>query len=478
MYLKYYNIVFFISQAWQIMASLVLIDNLKIFYQMDFASIIKDRIDMQTVGSAMISQMYMATSLLTKNCYTECLDLSEAVIDFIWEKLNQGHWKDVSIDWRHSYTILSALKALSEYAMLVVEMNEKALLSEHEMGKPQTTLMKSLSVDFSQVMKTCDMGLLMGAPVEDNILSKLSSALQKDRNEQFIKYGLENFSKTDAVSSSLNKRIVDDDDDDNDDDSFSDRKKKVKINIDRCVNNLREDRCVERRVCPSIETFTRDYFSTQTPVIITQAMDGWPALSSRKWTLDYIKHLAGCRTVPIEIGTKYTDDSWSQKLMTVQEFIQKYIEQKSVGTDIGYLAQHQLFNQIPELQNDLIIPDYCYLGDSEDVDINAWFGPQGTVSPLHYDPKHNFLSQVIGEKYICIFPASETDKLYPHDDTLLKNTSQVDVENPDNEQFPLFSEALYQECVLKSGEMLYMPPKYWHYVKSLTVSFSVSFWWE
>lgn len=55
---------------------------------------------------------------------------------------------------------------------------------------------------------------------------------------------------------------------------------------------------------------------------------------------------------------------------------------------------------------------------------------------------------------------------------------QVEVENPDLERFPQFAKAPYQECVLQPGDVLFIPVRHWHYVRSLELSFSVSFWWS
>jgi ribosomal protein L16 Arg81 hydroxylase len=38
--------------------------------------------------------------------------------------------------------------------------------------------------------------------------------------------------------------------------------------------------------------------------------------------------------------------------------------------------------------------------------------------------------------------------------------------------------AVPADCVLEAGQMLFIPPGWWHYVQSTTVSFSVSYWWR
>ena len=55
---------------------------------------------------------------------------------------------------------------------------------------------------------------------------------------------------------------------------------------------------------------------------------------------------------------------------------------------------------------------------------------------------------------------------------------KVDLDNVDEKEFPKVVNLEFLDCILNEGEMLYIPPRWWHYVRSLTTSFSVSFWWS
>jgi len=358
---------------------------------------------------------------LYKKDFDNSLLLSDQVLDFTWEILNSGKWNDVDMCYLKVYSLSSLFHAISVMYL--------------PNGKQNT----------QKICKVCDMGILMGAPIFDNILNKMlqfvTPFLPKIPlyNEKLLNDTLENVTAAESCD------------------------------VARRVDSLN---------CPSLMLFEK-YMKNETPVVLKNSVTHWPAI--KKWSLEYINKIAGHRTVPVEVGSKYTDVGWSQKLMTINQFINNYVIK--CNDNKGYLAQHTLFDQIKELRDDIDIPDYCCIPTSSDddpqVDINCWFGPKGTVSPCHHDPKHNLLVQVKGRKYIRLYPSHTSQYLYPRDN-LLTNTSQVDVENPDHEQFPHFAAMDAKFCrqlILEPGDVLYIPPKHWHFVRSLDVSFSVSFWW-
>ncbi|KAI4741333.1 Clavaminate synthase-like protein [Aureobasidium sp. EXF-12298] len=264
--------------------------------------------------------------------------------------------------------------------------------------------------------------------------------------------------------------------------------------------------------------FQRHLDTKTTPIVIKGVIDDWPAMIApdRCWSdPSYLLKatLGGRRLVPVELGRSYTDDDWSQRIMTFAEYMKSHLLQLK-QEQTGYLAQHDLFSQVPCLSADTNTPDYCYtnppparsLSSTVEVETldeplrNAWLGPAGTISPLHTDPYHNILCQVVGYKYVRLYAPTETAKLYPRgiDETgvNMENTSHVDIslakrlftlneqDRADEEkqqfeaQFPLFRDAECIEGVLGPGECLYIPVGWWHFVESLSTSFSMSFWWN
>ncbi|MFS7916064.1 putative [histone H3]-dimethyl-L-lysine(36) demethylase [Helianthus anomalus] len=248
---------------------------------------------------------------------------------------------------------------------------------------------------------------------------------------------------------------------------------------------------VGKRSALSLEGFMCEYFLSGSPVLLSDCMTHWPART--KWNdLSYLKKVAGYRTVPVEVGKNYLCNDWKQEMLTFSDFLERIQANRP---------------NIQELRNDILTPDYCFAGGTEMKSVNAWFGPAGTVTPLHHDPHHNILAQVVGKKYVRLYPASLSEELYPHAESMLKNSSQVrgnrsklvqvktwagqprksfflegfmhvDLDNFDPNEFPNFEDVEFMDCILEEGEMLYIPPKWWHYVRSLTTSLSVSFWWS
>jgi ribosomal protein L16 Arg81 hydroxylase len=118
----------------------------------------------------------------------------------------------------------------------------------------------------------------------------------------------------------------------------------------------------------------------------------------------------------------------------------------------------------------------------------------GTVTRCHFDSYDNLLTQVWGYKYVRLYAPKCTPHLYPiaasldsagapgsrggDATTSQGNISSVDVEAPDLRKHPLYAavSAQYVDTVLGPGDALYIPAGWWHYVRAVTPSFTVNFW--
>lgn len=226
---------------------------------------------------------------------------------------------------------------------------------------------------------------------------------------------------------------------------------------------------------PSLDAFRDVHLRPAHPCVLRGFCTSWPAFE--KWRdVSYLAQVLGSRTVPVELGEHYMHESFSQQLMQFGEFLRKHVLQPTPETPVGYLAQTQLLQQVPQLMRDILIPDYCCLSDKESLPaINAWLGPAGTVSPLHTDPNDNIFVQLVGKKVILLHPSSENSKLYAVDG-LMNNTSAVDARAPDLNAFPLYADAKGYCVEVNEGDALFIPKGMWHFVMSRTPSWSLSFW--
>jgi hypothetical protein len=178
--------------------------------------------------------------------------------------------------------------------------------------------------------------------------------------------------------------------------------------------------------------------------------------------------------------------------------------------EIVYMAQNDLLDP---LYKDIIIPNFCQSNDTNDVgpssssgsvglgrlySVMIWLGPRASVSPLHFDPLDNCLMQHVGRKRVLLYePTSSSSSSsmgwhYAGHDGQQNNTSPVNPEMVDEyygdstaktrmkEKYPLFFEESppCKECILFPGDLLYIPSKWWHHVRSIDTSASVNVWWR
>jgi hypothetical protein len=234
---------------------------------------------------------------------------------------------------------------------------------------------------------------------------------------------------------------------------------------------------------PSPREFEERFLFPQRPVIVSGAMEGWPA--RERWTNDYLTEKVGARTVK---PSKANDDgahlhTTPKKMVIVTAppmKLAEYIDLLAGGAISDgqlYIAQLPIRTGLPELWPDVRFPPF--VDEKKYFAVNLWFGPGNNVTPLHYDVFNNLLTQVRGRKQVILCPPREIARVYPFPFGYLgSHISQVNVASPDLTQFPAWADADRALLELGPGDMLFIPTYWWHAVWGIDQNMSINYWWR
>ncbi len=244
------------------------------------------------------------------------------------------------------------------------------------------------------------------------------------------------------------------------------------INIGARLNRVKPIE-IARREKLSSETFLAEYYSTNRPVIITGMLEDWPA--RHKWNCSWFRETLAEREVEVQFGRE-RDADYEKNSIAHKKKIRfgEYIDlvERGPSNDFYMTANNDSANrvQLTELWQDILpLPDY--LDPAASGAGFFWFGPAGTITPLHHDLTNNFMAQIFGRKRIKLISVAETARLANSRHCF----SEIDLRQPDLARFPAFADVPVAECILNPGEILFLPVGWWHYVEGLDISVTMSF---
>lgn len=217
-------------------------------------------------------------------------------------------------------------------------------------------------------------------------------------------------------------------------------------------------------------TFEREFLKPRRPVVLEDFADNWVA--TEKWDMDFIRQIAGDHIVPLYDNSK-VDYSKKVNEPIAEMRMAEYLDLLESGPTELRIFLYNIFKHIPELCNDFEVPDWAPRVLKQFP--MMFFGGEGSNVFLHYDidMSHVFHTNFVGEKRAILFDPKYKKDLYriPFG---VHNVEDIDIDNPDFDRWPALKNVSGMEAELHHGDTLFMPGGWWHYMKYLSGSFSLS----
>lgn len=218
------------------------------------------------------------------------------------------------------------------------------------------------------------------------------------------------------------------------------------------------------------KNFDENYFKPQKPVVIKGLMDN--QIAGQKWNKEYFTTTMGELMVDVYDNSRKTDGSAYTNpdlKMKFGDFLN--LIGKDEHTDLRMFL-FNLFKHNPILKKEFPCPN-IFKGLLDNYGLTFFAGKDTTIR-IHYDlDMSNVLhTQVYGRKRVVLISPQYNKLMY----RLPLNTySLVDINKPDYEKYPGLKHVKASECILESGDTIFMPSGYWHLMNYQTGGMSVGY---
>lgn len=233
---------------------------------------------------------------------------------------------------------------------------------------------------------------------------------------------------------------------------------------------------IVRRRHLEVGEFRRTFRRWREPVVIEGSLDGTRALE--EWTPQYFGERYGATSVRIASPPRLTS-SCGYAESTLGDYVAS-LRAGEVGRK--YLSQWRAFDEFSELEQSLPTPRY--VRPRRKIMRSVWIGPANTYIGFHvdnhtvFDGVGNIFAQLYGRKEITLVSPRHGNLMYRREREAGDHWhSRVDFESRDYSATPRFREVVCLQAVLEPGDVLFIPPYYWHTVRSLSTSISATFHW-
>jgi len=223
------------------------------------------------------------------------------------------------------------------------------------------------------------------------------------------------------------------------------------------------------------DVFRRRHETPLKPVVIVGRALGWKAMAY--WSHEWFMLNYGDTEVSLSVNPRHTS---SARRMTVAQYIAGLIS----GRERNLYMDQCPPDKFPGLDDYYQTPEYC--PPERRLTVNLWLGPAGTVLGFHkdnHDPYSwvdNIFVQLQGRKHVVLASPDQDPFMYQRSpgDRDHWHSHIADPNVVDYSKYPLFSNVTLLETIVDPGDMLFIPGNYWHYVRALDDSVSMSFWWN